>query len=385
MSTLATTNAPASAAIERLHEATSGYSQINREAGVIEGVRILSEQSKNGRMYLREAMAAGARLYEGAKVFIDHVDPKQTKRRATRERWGKLVNVRMQDDALIGDLHYLKTHSETEPILESVERFEDAGLSHDTDGRVEDRGGVKAVTEIVKVYSVDFVQHPATNTNLFEDVEVPADTKPEPKRASVLSVLREHVEDKLAARLLANIADMDAPITELVEMVIPDDDNDCVRSALRAAMDSIIYSGDDPEKMLARLAMLVEANRPSMREGSCMTEGDMKKMQEELAAVKASEARLQEELGVLRAAEAQAKTRQECTRLLEGAKREVTDVRLEALAALPAEKRGSLVESWPAQKERPAASPGRIQEAISGSANEVPASFDEFKKRLAVR
>ena len=45
---------------------------VDRLAGVIRGVKILGLESRNGRTYLPEALAAAAPLYEGAKVNVNH-------------------------------------------------------------------------------------------------------------------------------------------------------------------------------------------------------------------------------------------------------------------------------------------------------------------------
>ena len=46
--------------------------RVDREAGVIRGVKILGVESRNGRAYLPEALSQAASLYENAKVNVNH-------------------------------------------------------------------------------------------------------------------------------------------------------------------------------------------------------------------------------------------------------------------------------------------------------------------------
>jgi hypothetical protein len=46
--------------------------RVDREAGVIRGVKVLGLESRNGRTYLPEALAQAAQLYEDAKVNVNH-------------------------------------------------------------------------------------------------------------------------------------------------------------------------------------------------------------------------------------------------------------------------------------------------------------------------
>ncbi len=46
--------------------------RVDRPAGVIRGVKMLGLESRNGRTYLPEALAQAARLYEDAKVNVNH-------------------------------------------------------------------------------------------------------------------------------------------------------------------------------------------------------------------------------------------------------------------------------------------------------------------------
>ena len=60
---------------ERLQEYANsrGLSiNVDRERGIIRGVKILGTRSQNGRTYLAEAIGQAVPLYEGAKVNVNH-------------------------------------------------------------------------------------------------------------------------------------------------------------------------------------------------------------------------------------------------------------------------------------------------------------------------
>ena len=57
---------------------------VDRQAGVIRGVKILGLESRNGRSYLPEALSQAAPLYEGAKVNVNHPKSGPAGRATTR-------------------------------------------------------------------------------------------------------------------------------------------------------------------------------------------------------------------------------------------------------------------------------------------------------------
>jgi hypothetical protein len=149
---------------------------VDRKAGVIKGVKILGRESANRRRYSPDAIRRAARLYEGAKVRIDH-PRKPNESRSSYDNFGRLRNVAVDGAGeLFGDLHYLKSHQLAESVAEDAERISELGvfgLSHNVEADGE-RGpdGVVTVVEIVAVHSVDLVADPATVTNLQESQPV---------------------------------------------------------------------------------------------------------------------------------------------------------------------------------------------------------------------
>jgi hypothetical protein len=146
--------------------------RVDREKGVITGVKLLGRVSKKGREYPAAVMAKARPLYEGMRVNVDHVDPGQ--RRSLRDRIGLVKNVTLKEDGLYGDFHYNPKHALADQIAWDAENApQNLGFSHDTRGGSRRVGGKEVVESIDKVLSVDLVANPATTTGLFESFDGP--------------------------------------------------------------------------------------------------------------------------------------------------------------------------------------------------------------------
>ena len=142
--------------------------RVDREKGVIPGVKLLGTLSRKGREYPKEVMARALPLYEGMRVNVDHVEPGQ--RRSLRDRIGLVRNVTLREDGLYGDFHFNPKHALAEQIAWDAENApQNLGFSHDTRGTSRTSGGRVVVESIDKVLSVDLVANPATTAGLFED------------------------------------------------------------------------------------------------------------------------------------------------------------------------------------------------------------------------
>src|SRR5262245_57850434 len=89
--------------------ATAASIRVDRENGIIRGVKIIGLISRNGRRYVPEALRLAVGLYEGAKVYIDH--PRRADAGEDRPfgNWaGVLQGVQFTGDGLVGDLHLRK-------------------------------------------------------------------------------------------------------------------------------------------------------------------------------------------------------------------------------------------------------------------------------------
>lgn len=158
----------------RVFESTTRLTgRVDRERGVISGVKVLGTTSSNGRRYLPEAIRDAAHLYEGASVRIDHPDDPEDQR-SSDSVLGWLRDVRVGDDgSLYADLHYLQSHPFARRLVEAAERNPRLlGLSHNASGDTDvDRDGTVVVHSITEVRSVDLVADPATTRGLFESVQ----------------------------------------------------------------------------------------------------------------------------------------------------------------------------------------------------------------------
>lgn len=202
--------------LAKITEAVCGSpSKVDREAGVISGVKILGKESKNGREYTDAAMEEAARLYEGAKVNIDHRRENPKAERGFLEGFGELRNVTRKSDGVFGDLHFLKSHPAADAVCESAERFPNQfGLSHDADGEVANRDGKWIVESVKQVHSVDVVGRPATNAGIFESID---QTKVNPKERSMKKItIRKLIESKGTALQKKRLQEMDdeAPVMD---------------------------------------------------------------------------------------------------------------------------------------------------------------------------
>jgi hypothetical protein len=189
---------------------------VNRESGVIEGVKVLGLMSKNGRSYLKETVARAASLYEGVRVNVNHPNGNPNQPRDYRDRMGTIRNVRVEqgDGGLRADFHFNPKHALAEQLIWDAEHApENVGFSHNVEARVSRKGDKVIVEEISRVQSVDLVADPATTRGLFEQDETPirkestlewnditeatlAANRPEVVKAIADKVLAEHAESE---------------------------------------------------------------------------------------------------------------------------------------------------------------------------------------------
>src|SRR4051812_40750345 len=108
------------------------------EDGVIQGIKILGEQSKNGNRYPAAVRKAAHRFMEGVRVNLNH--PSRAAKgedRLVESRIGKLVNVREGEGGTFADLHFLTSHPMAGSLQEAAKRMPDLyGLSINGKGTV---------------------------------------------------------------------------------------------------------------------------------------------------------------------------------------------------------------------------------------------------------
>jgi hypothetical protein len=147
-----------------------GSPKVDLETGIITGAKLLGRVSKNGREYSDQALNDAVRLYEGATINLDH--PTTPGNRGFLEGIAVARNVKRGKDGVYGDLHTIKSHPATPPLLEWASRFpKQFGLSHNADGVEVRKGGKNVVESLDRVVSIDVVRNPATTGGLFEGLQ----------------------------------------------------------------------------------------------------------------------------------------------------------------------------------------------------------------------
>lgn len=222
--------------------------RVDREAGIIYGVRVLGRESKKGRTYSDQAMGDAVRLYEGIPVYVDHPNRSAPDAdRGMRDVFGELRSVRKDGDAIIADLHFLRSHEIAEQICESAERFpQKFGLSHNARGNIMRANGGYVVESIEEVRSVDIVSRPATNRGLFES-----------EGYKVTKTIRSILEDCFP-KTKANLVEMegDMPMATAVDVPSEAGADEQIKAAFRSAV--IAAFDDDSLDSAATLAKIKE-------------------------------------------------------------------------------------------------------------------------------
>ena len=148
---------------------------VDRQNGVIRGVKVLGLESRNGRTYLPEALAQATQLYEDAKVNVNHPKGNPNGPRDYQDRIGTIRSVAVRPgEGLFGDFYFNPKHVLAEQLMWDAEHApESVGFSHNVEARMGRRGERVVVEAITRVQSVDLVADPATTRGLFESAANP--------------------------------------------------------------------------------------------------------------------------------------------------------------------------------------------------------------------
>lgn len=151
--------------------------KVDRTNRLIKGVKLVGLVSlDNKRRYSKQVLKDAIPRYEGKPVYTNHPldpstgQPNGKRSRTVEEKLGAVVNVRLTDDGLYGDVRYLSKHPMTERLLEAAEDFPEAfGMSHavSLQGKYA-KDGFYDVESIPVVRSVDLVCEPGTVKGLHE-------------------------------------------------------------------------------------------------------------------------------------------------------------------------------------------------------------------------
>lgn len=227
------------------------FEQVDRQAGLIRGVKVLGRISPNkhkipgaekGTEYTTEAMQAAIPLYEGAPVYKNH--PPRTHVDVVRpisEEFGWLTNPVLRDAGIYADLHLFTSDPDAQKILEAAEKNPRAfALSHNADGRFEVRNGKAYIVEIPEVRSVDIVTRGGTVSSLFESKEPPIATK---KLRALFESLGPKAKRKAAQKQVKHLLEVDGLVTDDMAMEEPAADaspEDALLAGFKAAMNAIL-------------------------------------------------------------------------------------------------------------------------------------------------
>lgn len=187
------------------HEAIAA-GRIDREAGVIKGVKLMGFESLNNRRYLPPAPS----LFEGVKVRVDHYakeDDPDPPDPMFGDIWATTSNAKVTHEGVFADLTYNKAHTMVPTILWWAEHQPNVGgFSPITWGKQAIVDGETVIT-IVAVESVDLVDRPATTSGFFEEIHEMDPKEVAKLQESLLAKTNEAAASatKLAETLAANV------------------------------------------------------------------------------------------------------------------------------------------------------------------------------------
>jgi phage terminase small subunit len=226
---------------------TLASSHIDREAGIIFGVSVITEGPALGHDLIVDAKTL-EQLKASSTTFSSGVKVKAEHKGGVSEILGVIKDFRVEGKKLIGDFHLLSTAQGREHVLELAEKMPDTfGLSVSFQG---DPEGNKA--RCTKIRSVDLVADPAANPGgLFEEVDKCGRdmSKPDPTLEKEKSPKDEETTE------LADAAGIDA-LTARVEAL-----EKLIKAAIEAEgaeQEKTKLESEEPTAMSAILAKLTE-------------------------------------------------------------------------------------------------------------------------------
>ena len=341
---------------------SSAEVRVDREAGIIRGVRVLGPTSSNRRIYAPQAITSAKPLYEGIHVNYDHPpkgSPDQERRFGDRAGW--LTNVREHAGGLSGDLNVLKSDPRAEKVFEAAERRpESFGLSHNAEGRITKQDGKNVVEEITRVRSVDLVADPATTRSLFESIERENGEPPEEsgdiKMSKTMKQIADahHATNKRAAALKRFLEQEGMPMADVPVDAPAADPNAEIAAAFEKAAMSIlkkVFVGEmDVDEGCGKIKELLGKKEEVVADAGAAVDAVAPAPE----SVQADMARLRAEISIR-------------DQLQESGVKS-TPARVKAMIPLTESERKELIDSWKGQAttdqrgDRPASSPLREQD-----------------------
>ncbi len=244
--------------ITAVEAAPFASSQVNREAGYIDGVLICGVTSRNGRDYPPHVLARDYAKYESAPVNADHGDESTVGRRL-----GWFSDVKPGADGRPrGRLNVLKSHPLAESVFEAAERNPALfGMSHVAVCGTKRVNGRETVESINKVLSIDLVADPATTKSLYESYQPQRPPMRFTAFAESFAAKWPASSPALVKFLREEMGEMEMP--EPPDMTAAPSPDDPVKAAFSQAMHALVDQLDagtiDGPGLLAKLKMLMKA------------------------------------------------------------------------------------------------------------------------------
>ena len=334
-----------------LIEAVYSAPTVERDSGVIKGVKILGRTSRNNREYTMRALQESAVLSEGIKVHINH--DRTGKERKIGDFFGVMRDVRTKEDGNYGDLHFVTKHPLTESVLERAERFPDSfGMSPHAYGPTRIENGKQIVESVARMRSVDIVDTPATTSSLYESEEQTVRTK-------FKEYVRQIPKGTWGKKTLTELAEEVEGVADVM-VEAPADASPEADDQVKAAFRAMVVAAFDDESLdaaatIARIKDILKAQeklvvKPAEPEPEPEEEPEPTESPEEEEAIESSE------LGSLKRLVNKLTSENKCRELLESAGVKSDNVKLLALSALKSDSdRAELIESWvkPAKSRKP--------------------------------
>lgn len=368
---------------KRLLEISSGFERVDAEAGIIYGVKIVGLESRNiGRTigldpkvfngaldktygYSKQALESAIPMYEGSSVRTNHpkseIDANGRRivkvvSRDFNETFGELRNVKMKEDGLYGDLHYIKSHADAAYVAETAQKMPDKlALSHNAYGVPVLRNGRAVIEQILQVYSVDIVgDKPGTTNGLFESYseDIPVAKK---KIKAIFESLAVTTALAIAGRArLLEMCDEELGGAKVAEMEVDAPAEMSTDDQAKAAFRAMVVAAFDDEKLdtkatMAKIKAIMDAQ--DKLAGKAESAETPAAKGAETSESHADESELAKRLRLLETENQEMKADKAARGLLESCGREITPVRLNAVKALASDTdRKALIETWPKQE-----------------------------------
>lgn len=340
--------------------------RIDVENGVLYGVKVLGENSRNRRRYVAKAMREAAPKYEGVNSYVDHPDRSSlSEDRKFASLSGVLRNPRyVEGKGIFADLHLLKEGTFFKGIIEAAQKFpKSVGFSHVAEGESHIDGDTEIIESIREVFSVDLVTSPATTAGIFES------TQRDTIREATESLPEEHPLRKRLSEM------MDAGYMNGGPLLGGDNKPSDPVGQLTALVGQLTSALADALKSLAK------ANQPKVVTPPPPTKPDETPPGEEGDEGETEDEEMSDEdKGKLAAFESITRENAElkASKLLLESGRQATPVRMKALANCTTEdEQRELLESWPKVDEngRPARSPALIEADANDFPRDNPEKF----------